>query len=75
MKNRLGKSFIGTSYLLLIFLSGSWAYFFYLIITKGQILCVEPSRIWLFCEFGISIGVVIYGLILFVNFVKNKGND
>ena len=72
MKYRIIKCFEGVSYLLLMFLSAAWAYFFYLIFSHKEIVCVEPNRTWLATEFSLTISVVILGLILFVKFLKQN---
>lgn len=72
MKERFLKSLMGTGFLLLMFLSGAWAYFFFLILKNGGIYCVEPNKIWLVCEFIITLLVAGLGLILFVLFVKKE---
>jgi len=66
------KCFEGVSYLLLMLLSAAWAYFFYLIFSHGEIVCVEPDRTWLAVEFFLTISVAILGLVLFIKFLKKN---
>ena len=71
-KQRIMKYLKGAAYLLLIFLSAGWAYFFYLILVHGEIVCGEPNRFWLAIEFFLTIAVAFLGLALFIkSFKKN----
>lgn len=72
MQQRMVKCLEGTAYLLLLFLSAAWAYFFYLILSHGEIVCVEPNKVWLTTEFFLTILVAILGLILFVKFLEQN---
>lgn len=72
MKYRIIKCFEGIAYLLLMFLSASWSYFFHLILSRGEIVCTEPNRYWLATEFFLTILVAVFGLILFVKFLKKN---
>ena len=75
MRHRIAECLEGTAFLLLVFLSAAWTYFFYLILTRGEIICGEPNRVWLAIEFFLTLGVCGFGLFLFANFLKRKSNE
>ncbi len=72
IKKRILKFLEGTAYLLLILFSVAWAYFFYLILTCGEIVCGEPNRVWLAVEFCLTVAAAALGFFLFIIFLKTQ---
>ena len=72
-RERIIKALEGISYLLLMFLSFAWFYFFYLIAVYKKVVCVEPNKTLLLVELIITPAVGFLGLILFIRFLKSKG--
>ena len=64
------KYFDSVAYLLLTFLGFGFAYFFFLILRDGSVLAIEPNKLWLICEFLLSVASSIFGIVLFCGLMK-----
>ena len=58
-KMRIGLIVVST---FLVHCGGTWAYAFFIMIKRGEVVFYEPNGPWLMAEFGLAVALTLVGL-------------